>query len=239
MLKITPLASSSAGNCYHVTDGRTALLLECGLPIRRLRAALREHGLRLADVMTCLVSHEHGDHSRAVEEVQRAGIPVWMSRGTAEALGDNGVGLMVRVVKDQVQVTVGAWTVLPFAVVHDAAEPLGFLLASGDERLLFLTDSAYSPHRFAGLTHIMIECNYSRAALDEAIDDGRTAPQQRRRLLHSHFSLEQVLELLKANDLSRLQETWLLHLSDANSDELEMKRAVQRATGRPVYVCAK
>ena len=36
-MDIKALASGSTGNCYRISDGQTSLLLECGIPIRRLR----------------------------------------------------------------------------------------------------------------------------------------------------------------------------------------------------------
>jgi len=30
-----------------------------------------------------------------------------------------------------------------------------------DEKVLYLTDTAYCKYRFRGLTHIMVECNHS------------------------------------------------------------------------------
>jgi len=59
------------------------------------------------------------------------------------------------------------------------------------------------------------------------------------RTAHNHMSLERLLDLLKANDLSKVERITLLHLSDANSDEQEFKLAVERATGIPVDVAAK
>jgi phosphoribosyl 1,2-cyclic phosphodiesterase len=61
----------------------------------------------------------------------------------------------------------------------------------------------------------------------------------RRRLLRSHFSLENVLDFLKANDMSKVQEIHLLHLSDNNSDEVLFRRRVQEATGKPVYIAGR
>ena len=229
------LGSSSAGNGYLVSDGYTPVLLECGLPIKQLRNGT---GYSLAGVAGCLISHEHQDHSKAAKDLLRQGVRCYMSRGTAEAIGtlDDPAAALVQ---DQQQIRVGSWDVMPFRTVHDAAEPLGFLLASGADKLLFLTDSAYSPFTFRGLTHILIECNYIPEVLDRNIDEGRVNSRLRQRLLHSHFGLPQVLKFLKANDLSRVQGIWLLHLSDANSDEHEMKRAVQRATGLPVHVAPR
>ena len=45
------------------------------------------------------------------------------------------------------------------------------------------------------------------------------------------MELNTVIGMLRANDLSRCREVWLLHLSDANSDEKEMQRRVQEETG--------
>lgn len=239
MIRFTPLASSSAGNAYHVTDGSTALLLECGLSVPRLQETLWKRGLSLAGVSAALVTHEHGDHSKGARALALSGVPVYTSLGTAEAIMRRDGAMRYRSLKADTQARIGTWTALPFTVVHDAAEPLGFFLGSGNERLVFLTDTAYSPVRFAGVTHLVVECNYSAAALDRAVDAGSTHPAQRRRLLGSHFSLEQLLKLLESNDLKALREIHLIHLSDHNSDEQEMLAAVRRKTGRPVYVCAK
>ena len=51
------------------------------------------------------------------------------------------------------------------------------------------------------------------------------------RLLQSHFSLENVKEFLKANDLSQCREIILLHLSDRNSSEQQMIREIEELTG--------
>lgn len=55
-------------------------------------------------------------------------------------------------------------------------------------------------------------------------------------LLKSHFSLENIKKFLLANGLSRVQEIWLLHLSDGNSDAERFKREIQSLTGKPTYI---
>jgi hypothetical protein len=52
------------------------------------------------------------------------------------------------------------------------------------------------------------------------------------------MSLERVISMMKANDLSRCRAIWLLHLSDANSNEELMRRKVQETVGVPVYIAA-
>jgi phosphoribosyl 1,2-cyclic phosphodiesterase len=235
MIEIRPLASSSAGNAYLVTDGRSPLLLDCGLPIRELKQAT---GYRLSTLVGCLLSHEHQDHSKAVRDVMKAGIDCYMSAGTAEALGISGHRL--HIIKAKQQFRIGTWTILPFETQHDAAEPLGFLLANQyGEKLLYATDTFYIRYRFQGLTHIAVECNYSLDILRANVEAGMVEPALKNRILKSHFSLENVKNFLKANDLSKVREIWLLHLSDGNSDAERFKREIQALTGKPVYVAER
>jgi phosphoribosyl 1,2-cyclic phosphodiesterase len=101
---------------------------------------------------------------------------------------------------------------------------------------LYATDTYYIRYRFRGLTHIAVECNYSMDILRANIEAGLVEPALKKRILKSHFSLEHVKEFLKANDLSKVQEIWLLHLSDGNSDAGRFKREIQELTGKMVFV---
>jgi len=229
MISFAAYASSSGGNLYRITDGETSLLLECGLPIKKIRRALG-HGLHA--VAGVLLTHEHQDHAKAAPDVMRAGVDLFCSAGTAGALGISGH--RAHIVQALEQFRVGPWTVLPFEAQHDAAEPLGFLIQAGGEKVLFAMDTFYIKHRFQGLTMIAVECNYSKRTIREDIP-----PAQKHRLLRSHMSLETLLDFLAANDLSSVREIHLLHLSDNNSDEDLFKDLVQANTGIPVYVAGK
>lgn len=234
-MEIRVLASSSAGNCYWISDGKTSLLLEAGIRFEEIRKGVR---FQVSTIAGCLVSHEHGDHAKSVADVMKAGVDVYASAGTIEALGISGH--RVRTLKVLEPVRIGTWTILPFDTVHDAVEPLGFVLASTTgAKLLYLTDSAYCKYRFKGLTHLMVEANYSAEILRRNVESGVLHPAQYKRVLRNHMSLERLLEMLAANDLSQVREIWLLHLSDGNSDEAAFKAAVERATGKPVYVARR
>lgn len=232
MIQIKSLASGSKGNCYHITDGSTQLLLECGISIGRIKRGLN---FRLSEVAGCLVSHFHKDHSKEVRKINQMGIDCYMSLGTAKELG---IGLdTVQICSSQKPFKIGTWTILPFDVQHDAAEPFGYLLQNREgEKLLFATDTYYIKYRFEGLTHIMVECNYSSDILEQNLSEGLISLTQYQRLLQSHFCLDNVKNFLQANDLSKVQEIWLLHLSDRNSDETRFKREIQELTGKVVYI---
>ncbi|MGG1638271.1 MBL fold metallo-hydrolase [Paenibacillus sp. NRS-1760] len=241
MIKITPLGSSSAGNAYHITDGETALLLEAGLSFKTIQRGIN---YKTSELAACLITHNHGDHVKGAKDVMKAGVELYCSAGTAEAAGLTGHRL--NIVTEHKPFKVGSWIILPFDVQHDAAEPLGFLLANrtGD-KILFATDTFYIKYKFSGLTHLLIECNYSDAIVERNIlaqpdeDKRRNLIYRRSRLLKSHFSLENMKEFIRNNDMSKVQEIWLIHLSDTNSDEALFKREIQELTGRPVYVAGR
>ena len=229
MITFTPHFSSSAGNLYTVSDGSSTLLLECGASITKIRQALNH---KLSSVEACLVTHSHGDHAKAVQDVIGAGVDLYCSAGTAAALGITGH--RVKIVKALEQFSIGPWTLLPFDVEHDAEEPLGFLIQNGDDKLLFAADTSYIKHRFAGLTMIALEANYSKQTMAPDIPLAHKL-----RVMRSHMSLDSVLAFLAANDLTQVRAIHLLHLSDDNSDEAMFKNKVQAATGIPVYAAPK
>lgn len=232
MIDIKTIASGSSGNAYLIDDGHSQLLLECGIRFKDIQIAL---DFKTSNLSGVLISHEHKDHTKGLKDVLRAGIDCYMSKGTAKAEGIDHH--RIKVVESKKQFKVGTWTVLPFDVEHDVAEPFGYLVMNEQgEKLLFATDTYYVKYRFTGLTHIMVECNYSMEILNENIDSGRVHGWMKKRLVKSHFSLENVMEFLKANDLSKVQEIHLLHLSDTNSDEKAFKNSVQALTGKTVYV---
>lgn len=228
-MEIKVLASGSSGNCYYVTDGRTPLLLECGILFKDIR---RELGFKVSEIAACLISHEHADHAKAVKDMLKAGIDCYMSEGTRAALGVSGH--RVQVIRAKEQFMAGTWAILPFDTVHDAVEPLGFLLASSTGRkLLYTTDTAYLRYRFRGLTHLMIEVNYS---LDLLRANPKMTTEVQNRVIKNHMSLETAKGFLRSNDLRQIEEIWLLHLSKDNSDPEKFKREIQQLTGKPVYI---
>lgn len=232
MIEIKTISTGSKGNAYIVTDGITPLLLECGITYRDIQRAF---DFKMSQVSGCLVSHEHGDHVKSIKDILKAGIDVYMSAGTKEAIGIEHH--RIQTVQSKKQFRVSTWTILPFDVQHDVSEPYGFLLANQQgEKLLFATDTYYIKYRFTGLTHLMVECNYDVGILDENITSGRVPAVMKKRLMKSHFSLDNVKEFLRANDLSKVQEIWLLHLSDNNSDEAMFKQEIAELTGKLIFV---
>lgn len=241
MIEIKPLASSSAGNCYYITDGQTALLLEAGIPFKGIQ---RGTNFKTSSLAGCLITHEHGDHFKFAKDIAKAGIDIYASQGTLNA--GNLPRHRAIAIESLKQFTIGTWTIMPFDVQHDVEEPLGFLLENRvGEKLLFATDTFYIKYRFTGITHLMIECNYSLKLVNDRIQATSDPVKlqglqfRKKRLIKSHFSLENMKEFIRANNLSQVQVIWLLHLSDENSNAELFKQEIQMLTGKQVYIAHK
>ncbi len=238
-MEFISLASSSHGNAYLVkSPGAGPLLLEAGLPVNMIREKLRDHGVSLSDLAGCLVSHEHGDHSRAVKDLLRAGVDCYMSGGTAKELGvaDHYRTHSYRTIwyiPDSS--TPDGWIVSTFLLEHDAAEPIGFVIDHQNDRLLFIPDTAAIENRFEGITILAVECNHIAEMLNNSVLEGHIPAIVGKRIRESHISLETVLAMLKGLNLSNCHEIHLLHLSNGNSDEKRMIREVEQALGIPTY----
>lgn len=231
-LTITTIASGSKGNAYHISDGQTSLLLEAGVPFKQIQKALK---FNLQNTVGCLITHEHMDHAKYTNQMLSAAINCYMSTGTASAL--NIEHHRIKTIQANKQYQIGTWTIIAFDVQHDVNEPFGFLIRSKEgDVLLFATDTYYIKQRFKGITHMMIECNYAQSVLDQNLEDGKIHNFLYKRVMKSHFSLENLTEFIKANDLSQVDEIHLLHLSDKNSDEKLMYETIAKLTGKRVII---
>ncbi len=232
-MDIQIIASGSTGNAYRISDGDTALLLDAGIPINRIQAGLQ---YRVTSLQGCLVTHCHQDHSKAANDLAKMGVDVYTSQGTIDA--NKLTGHRIKAVKSLQEIKVGSFLVLPFDVQHDAPEPLGFLVTSTKtgEKLLYFTDTYYLKYKFRGLTHIMGECNYDMESMRRSVEAGYIPPELAPRIIKSHMSLEHLMDMLRANDLSQVRQIYLLHLSTNNSNAERYRAEIQRLTGAEVYV---
>ena len=230
----TSLASSSAGNAYVVDDGESRILLECGLPYKRLQKLL---GFETSGLAACLISHEHKDHSKCWADLLKNGVKVYASLGTAEALGSELIEpLPVNVNFEYIPFRAGSFTVLPFPTFHDAAEPVGYLLlgADGDE-LFFATDTVNLRYQLPTVNLLAVECNYAYDILDRCT---KLPEKVCHRITNSHMELGRLCGWLSGLELKHCRELYLMHLSDSCSNEGRFVDEVERCVPRHVKVRA-
>ena len=227
MIDIKVLASGSSGNCYLIDNGKTKLLLDAGIPFKQIQKGC---DFRTSDISGCLITHRHGDHAKAIKDLIKRGMPVYGPNDLQE------INKNILVLKPLIRYTIGTFIIVPFEVKHDV-ECYGYQISSmGKQKLIYVTDTAYIKYQFTELTHIMIEANYDSELIRKNTFNMDIQGSLASRIIQSHMSLETVEEFLAANDLSKVQQIYLLHLSDNNSNAAEFKDRIQRKTGAEVYV---
>jgi len=163
----------------------------------------------LSEFSACFVSHKHDDHNHSAAELEKRGIDV--------RYGD---GLIFTAANDLV--------VESFEVPH-TVPCFGFIIKSGVESMVFMTDLSYCPAPFFfSPTIFALECNYAADLIPE--DCNREDS-----VYGAHMSLDTCIKTLKTNDLSKTRGIWLLHISRSHGDPERFVREVQEATGIATY----
>lgn len=219
------LYSSSTGNLYMVTAANgKRLMIECGVTWAELQKALNYD---LSGIEGCLLTHEHKDHSKAVEEVMQAGINVYSGFGTFDTLGILGYR---RAKVLQTWRRRYCFYVLPFGIKHDAVEPLGFVIQCDKEYMLFATDTSYIKYRFKWpFSIIAIECSYNKEYLQKRVDTGDIHEEVAKRLLTSHMEEKETMRYLSEFcNLSKCREIHLLHCSADNLNKERIKKEFEK-----------
>ena len=227
-MDIKIIASGSSGNAYLIGDGHTRLLLDAGIPFKRIQIGC---GFRTSGIDGCLVTHRHGDHAAAIPKLLQRGMTVYSNADVA------GLYPGVQSVEARREFRIGTFRILPFEAEHDVP-CFGYQVTSTatDERLVYITDSAYVRYTFTGLTHIMIEANYDEDIMLGNVRDEKIPFSLAERVAGTHMSIDTLIDLLRANDMTKVRQIYLLHLSDNNSDAEAFKRQVQQETGAEVYI---
>jgi phosphoribosyl 1,2-cyclic phosphodiesterase len=220
-MRFASLGSGSEGNALVVQAGRTCVLVDCGFGMAETGARLARLGLSVECISGIVVTHEHGDHISGVARLARKhSIPVWLTHGTRLALCDALDGLPeLTEISPHHFFSIGGLLVQPYAVPHDAAEPVQYVFGDGAKKLGVLTDTGCStPHIEAsldGCDALVLECNHDAAML--ANGDYPASLKRRVGGRFGHLNNVDAATLLARLDKRRLQHIVAAHLSRKNN----------------------
>lgn len=230
-MRLNVLGSDSNGNCYVLQNDKEALIIEAGVRFSEVKKALK---WQLSKVVGAVITHEHNDHAKYVRDFVSNGITVLALPSVFKAKGIDSLSFR-KEIEPMHGYIVGGFKVFAMPVCHDVP-CVGFIIEHGDMgRMLFVTDTMMLEYRVPGLNHILLEANYAEDILDTKIEAGSVPLSMKPRLIHSHMEIETTKGILRANDLSGVNEIVLIHLSNGNSDERRFVREVQETSGKPVY----
>jgi len=221
-MKISVLGSGSGGNAALVSSGATTVLVDAGFGPRALANRCALAGVDPAAISALFVTHEHSDHRiGAVEFAERFGIPIFCSRGTAEALGLDGslFAHYVAITADR-DGRVGDLGFRAFATPHDANESLAFRFEDAQSSCAIATDLGHCDDALVdflrGVRALLFEFNHD----EDLLRDGSYHWSLKKRIAGGlgHLSNRQSAEALSRAAGIQLREVVALHLSRQNND---------------------
>lgn len=223
MLKFSVLASGSSGNSVYIKSESTSILLDAGISGRQIQQRLESAAqTSLTEIDAILITHEHIDHVRGLKQSAKlSGAEVYATEGTWHQVCGQVEGTVsgISTVVADCPFTIGDITVTPFAVSHDAEEPVAYRFDSDQDSLAVVTDLGYVSDHIKG---IIQNC---KAYVWEANHDvdmlraGRYPWNVKRRILGdkghlSNYDCAVALADILGNDYT---EVYLAHLSEENN----------------------
>lgn len=179
-----------------------------------------------------LVTHEHQDHAKFVEYYLKKSMDVYMTPGTAKALGLKHYRLHT---VQNGQTLQNGLAIRTIPTKHDAEEPCGFFISCQDIALTYITDTSEVPHIPEPTTHLIIECNYTDELLDKSFEEGITPEFLYKRIKKTHLSLSQLENYFKTNQLENIHSVFLVHMSEVRCDSKLVIETLKAILGVPVY----
>jgi phosphoribosyl 1,2-cyclic phosphodiesterase len=249
--RISILASGSSGNATLLETGRTTLLIDAGYGrkemMRRFEALGRPRPERVDGI---LITHEHTDHCSGLGQMQREwDCPAYLTEPThremlkmfEEETGKLGkkAGIeRVEYIRAGVKFEIGDIEITPFAIPHDAADPVGYAFRANGTKVAIVTDLGYLPelvkHHLREADFLILESNHDLEML-------KVGPypwyiKQRVMSRTGHLSNTVVSEFLADAEVfdARPRHLVLAHLSEQNNTpDIAQISAEQALASRP------
>jgi phosphoribosyl 1,2-cyclic phosphodiesterase len=229
-LRLYPLFSSSAGNCYYLGSKTEGILIDAGSSTKRIAAALAANDIPLTAVKAIFVTHEHHDHISALRVLlKRIQVPVIGTRGTIAMIEKTLSGANLHSFSDRYEIKTGE--VSQIKTSHDSAEPCGFRFDFPDSSISFLTDSGVITDDFGkafGSSTVVLESNYDPVMLRYGSYDART--KARIAGTHGHLSNRQSGEFAALLLKSGTKNIVLAHISEHSNTPETASEAFLTAT---------
>lgn len=233
MLVFRSLASGSSGNSYLLRTGKTTLLFDAGLPIKRMLRALAAEDVGPGQIAGIVISHEHRDHCAGARTLAEAhDIPIWANSEALRAAGLHDYRHSA-LLPPGTPVGFGDVEVVSFPVSHDAAAPVGFLVRTPNRTITIATDLGQTDETLGEAVAlsdlVVLEANHDL----EMLHRGRYPYHLRNRVssVTGHLSNAQAAAILSGNLKGSEVEIWLAHLSKENNTVSLATRTVKRALG--------
>ncbi|MDK2801022.1 MAG: hypothetical protein PWQ70_2641 [Clostridiales bacterium] len=144
MITFCSLFSGSSGNAIYIANENTKILIDSGVSGKRIAASLASIGIDAAEIDAVLVTHEHRDHSHGVGILSRRyNIPIYANENTWAGMEKDIGNIKIENMKKfdtHSEFYIKDICIHPFAIPHDAAEPVGYNFYIDDTKVTLATD---------------------------------------------------------------------------------------------------
>jgi phosphoribosyl 1,2-cyclic phosphodiesterase len=242
-LRITILGSGSSGNCTLLETDTTRLLVDAGFSKKETLRRLAEAGRDVDRLDGIVISHEHRDHIGSLAQVLgRWHTTVYLNEAThtevMRILPENSHKRLDRVehIRAGQRFLVGDIEVSPFAIPHDAVDPLGFTFRANGTKVAIVTDLGYLPElvkvHLRDSDCLMLESNHDL----EMLKVGPYPWDLKQRVMSrtGHLSNHTVSEFLADAEAfdAHARYVVLAHLSEINNNPDVARISAEEALGR-------
>ena len=220
---VSVLGSGSRGNTTFIRTETTRILIDAGLSRKELSRRLTSIGEDPNGIDVVLVTHEHNDHAAGLKTlVKDMSVRVYMTVGTRRAMRADEIawnGSTLHHVAAGMSFHTGDAEITPFAVPHDAAEPVAFSISAGGVRVTQLTDTGHIPDPVAehlrGANLLILESNHDL----EMLRVGPYPWSLKQRLMgrFGHLSNTGVAQFIRDQFDGTASCLMLAHLSEKNN----------------------
>ncbi|MBQ2970042.1 MAG: MBL fold metallo-hydrolase [Bacteroidaceae bacterium] len=252
-LKFICLASGSSGNCFYLGTEEYGFLIDAGIPVRAIKAALKDVGLDFERIMGVFVTHDHADHIKSLGTLgEKYNIPIYATRATHVGINKNycmtqKLVSCMRYVEKEEALRFRDFHITPFEVPHDGNDNVGYFIECDGKCFCFITDLGHITDTVASYItrahYLVIEANYD----EEMLVHGPYPQYLKERISgpNGHLSNKTTAKFLANNLTEDLKYIWLCHLSrENNHPELAYKtvewelRGVGIIPGKDLYLAA-
>lgn len=173
MLKFCSLYSGSTGNSLFIESDNTNILIDSGVSAKKIIDGLNSIGKDVSDIDAILVTHEHSDHVQSLGTISKKfNIPVYANKKTWEAMPKQACKVdscNIMHFNNNENFEVGDLVIHPFSIPHDAADPCGFNVFLGNDKISIATDLGHMTNSIInsleGSKFLMLEANYDPEVL--------------------------------------------------------------------------
>lgn len=222
-VRFCSVASGSSGNSIYAGTEHTHILFDAGLSGKRIQEGLGEIGIDGTQIDALFITHEHSDHIKGAGILSRRfDIPIYATPGTWEAM-EGQLGAISYENKQFVyqgeHCVINDLCVKPFAIPHDAAEPVGYSVFTDTCKMTIATDIGHITdtlrENLMDSNILLLESNHDI----QMLKNGSYTWALKQRVLGENGHLSNVMagQLLSEVMSGKLEQVFLGHLSGDNN----------------------